>query len=78
MVSQMMAWEGGDEDEEVLVEGQVARMYTKSCFVFQLKSDVKSVTESSQTRFRTENERGGNQPASRSNLMIAYSSFFGE
>ena len=78
MVSQMIAWEGGDVDEGVVVEGQVARIYTKSCFVFQLKRDEKSETDSSQTRFHNENDRGGHQPASRSNLMIAYSSFFGE
>ena len=41
MVSQMIACEGGIEGEE-LVEGHVARMYTNTCLVFQLKRDEKS------------------------------------
>ena len=42
MVSQMMAWEGGTVGEEV-DEGYVARIQTKSCLVFQLKREEKSV-----------------------------------
>lgn len=41
MVSQIMACEGGIENEELL-EGHVARMYTNTCLVFQLKSEEKS------------------------------------
>lgn len=42
MVSQIIAWEGGAVGEGV-DEGYVARTQTKSCLVFQLKREVKSV-----------------------------------
>ncbi len=41
MVSQITAWEGG-EVGDVFEEGYVAVIHTKSCLVFQLKSEVKS------------------------------------
>ena len=43
IVSHMMACDAGREVAEVLVDRYVAVIHTKSCFVFQLKSDVKSV-----------------------------------
>lgn len=43
MVSQMMAWDGGASGDK-LVEGYVAEIQTNNCFVFQLKSDVKSTS----------------------------------
>ncbi len=43
MVSQIIAWEGGAVGEAV-DEGYVARTQTKSCLVFQLKRDEKSIS----------------------------------
>lgn len=42
IVSQMTASDMGGSREVALLEGYVAVIQTKSCFVFQLKSDVKS------------------------------------
>ena len=42
IVSQMIAEDGGPLDE-VLVEGYVAATQTKTCLVFQLKREVRSV-----------------------------------
>jgi hypothetical protein len=41
IVSQIMACDGGVAGEGES-EGHVARIYTNSCFVFQLKREVKS------------------------------------
>lgn len=40
MASQMMASEGGERGD---LEGKVAVTYTKTCFVFQEKRDLRSV-----------------------------------
>ncbi len=76
MVSQITAWDGG-EGEDVLEEGYVAVIHTKSCFVFQLKSEVKSRKDQSRSCIFFPSV-GRDLPASRSNFMWAYSSFLGE
>ena len=77
MVSQMTASEGG-APAVLWEEGYVAVIQTKSCFVFQLKREVKS-RKCQRWRSVTWSALGkGDQPASRSNLIWAYSSFFGE
>ena len=45
MISQMIAWEGGAEGEDV-DEGYVATTQTNSCLVFQLKREEKSTGRS--------------------------------
>lgn len=43
MVSQITAWEGGVDGEDEGLAGQVAWIQTKTCLVFQLKREEKSV-----------------------------------
>ena len=56
----------------------MAVIHTNNCLVFQLKREVKS--EDCQVRYAAQLSylANGDQPASMSNLMCAYSSFLGE
>lgn len=79
-VSQITAWEGGVDGEDEGLAGQVAWTQTNICLVFQLKREEKSVF------LGRESVYGGwefwrepvSRPASRSNLIWTYSSFFVE
>ncbi len=79
IISQMIAWAGGAEGEDT-DEGYVATIQTKSCLVFQLKREEKSTGRSvvGSVNRRYYVGLGRDRPASRSNLICAYSSFLDE